>query len=106
MTRALITIQPDGTVEAVDAERVGGIDFLGETTKRRVSRIEPLRPVRRAVFRALRRAFGDEGRVAAWTRTWRGPWKATILATGEQHVALTREACVEWERASLEAPHG
>lgn len=46
---------------------------------RRASRVEPAALGRRLVFLALRKAFGDGGRVAAWTRTWRGPWRARMF---------------------------
>ena len=46
---------------------------------RRASRVEPADLLRRAIFLILRAACGDSGRVAAWTRTWQGPWRARML---------------------------
>lgn len=48
-------------------------------SRRRFSEIVPVNPFKRAWFRVLRLCFGERGRVAEWTRTWRGPWRLTIL---------------------------
>jgi hypothetical protein len=95
-----ITILPDGTVE-----------FLGECPldlplsnpiRRRVSVILPAHNWKRIAFKNLRTVFGEQGRVAAWTRTWTGPWTARILATGETYTAETRAQCIAWEIEQLQ----
>ncbi len=90
----------------------GEIQFLGDVCpvdlplvnpiRRRVSLIQPAHNVwKRIVFLLVRRCFGDRGRGAAWSRRWRGPWRATILATGQSAVFETREECVAWELTTI-----
>lgn len=55
---------------------------LGKSAMLRISHVEPVSPSRRRWFRLLRRLFGDEGRVAAWTRRWRGPWRVDFSPSG------------------------
>jgi hypothetical protein len=96
-----ITINPDGTVE-----------FLGDTCpvdlplsnpiKRRVSTIQPLNAWKRRAFLFLRYVCSDRGRVAAYTRTWSGPWTAVILATGQTYTAQSRADCIAWEIEQLQ----
>jgi len=45
----------------------------GETITRRASHVLPARFWKRLAFRVCR-ILGRTGRVAEWTRTWRGPW--------------------------------
>lgn len=70
---------------------------LGVVTRTRISHIVPLWFPKRAVFRLLRIMFGERGRVADWTRSWRGPWHASIVATGAWSVFEKRADCVAWE---------
>lgn len=70
---------------------------LGTVTTTRLSHIVPLFLPKRAVFRLLRLMFGERGRVADWTRSWRGPWHVSILATGAWSVFEKRADCVAWE---------
>ncbi|HXJ55423.1 MAG TPA: hypothetical protein VNU68_02050 [Verrucomicrobiae bacterium] len=98
-----ITILPDGTVE-----------FLGDTcpldlplanpVRRRVSTIQPTVWWKRTAFLFLRRVCGERGRVAAFTRRWKGPWKAVILATGQSAVFDSRQAAIDWEYQVLTGP--
>jgi hypothetical protein len=41
---------------------------------KRASHVEPLKLWQAYAFRLLRKAFGDEGRVANWTRDWKCQW--------------------------------
>ncbi len=70
---------------------------LGKAVRRRVSTIRPTRTWRLIVFLILRRVCGEQGRVAAWTRTWTGPWRCRILKTGETAVFETRAEAIGWE---------
>lgn len=74
---------------------------LGTVTKRRVSTITPMFAPKKQAFWLLRKLFGEEGRVAAWTRTWRTTWLVRILKTGEWSVFTRREDCVAWELEKL-----
>jgi hypothetical protein len=44
----------------------------------RASHVVPISRPKRWAFRLFRRLFGETGRVAAWTRTWRGPWRVDL----------------------------
>lgn len=98
-----ITILTDGQVQFLGD--VPPVDIpLGKIKRRRVSVIWPVNFWKRMAFLFLRRRFGDRGRVADWTRRWSGPWKATILATGDSYVAESRQACIDWELETLRGP--
>lgn len=75
---------------------------LGATRSYRASQILPVNPVKRLAFVALRAVFGERGRVAAWTRNWRGPWQSKILANGETYTHISRRVCIAWEHSKLE----
>ena len=83
------------------------IRLLGQVlTDERAGYVWPKHPVKRAAFRLLRRVFGDAGRVAAWTRRWRGPWVVVAAKTGRQigtiyfSHALAVESEVRWSLSS------
>lgn len=98
-----ITLLPDGTVEFLGDDP--GIDLpLANAVRRRVSTIRPVRFLKGLAFRILRTVFGDTGRAAAFTRKWKGPWRATILATGQSAVFLDRQAAIDWEYEVLTGP--
>jgi hypothetical protein len=75
--------------------------FPEPVTRTRASRIEPVSLVKRLCFRALRRLGGDRGRIAAWTRRWQGPWRATLLSTGATFTHPQRSECIRWEIQQL-----
>ena len=98
-----ITITPEGNVEFLGDTLP--IDLpLGKTVRRRVSVIRPLNVWKRIAFISLRLLCKDTGRAAAFTRTWRGPWRATILATGQSAVFENRQAAIDWEYEVLTGP--
>jgi len=98
-----ITILPDGTVQFLGDDP--GVDLeLDKVRTRRISTILPCTAAKRCAFRVIRWLFGDRGRAAAWTRRWSGPWKATILATGESAVFENRQAALDWEYQVLSGP--
>lgn len=95
-----LNFHPDGSVTTLNTPALP-LAELGTVSLTRYSRILPLHPVKRAAFQALRRLFGDQGRTAAWTRTWRGPWRAVILGTGAVFVSYDRAECLAWEKAQF-----
>ena len=97
---SLVVVGPDGCLRTLGGDNLP-LEGLGVVHKRRASHILPLNNPKRAVFRLLRRVFGEKGRVAAWTRTWRGPWEAHILATGERFVSWNRQSCLDWEHSTI-----
>ena len=54
---------------------------LGEVITRRASHVFPVNFWKRQAFRVLR-ILGDTGRIAAWSRTWRGPWLVDTSPVG------------------------
>lgn len=95
-----ITILPNGDVEFLGD--VPPVDLpLGQIRRRRVSRIVPTNPALRWAFFGLRLAFGERGRIAAWTRTWKCQWRCVILATGQSAVFEYRSEAIEWELETL-----
>lgn len=79
-------IKRDGTMAVITHAPADAPPVHGDiTTLARGGHVWPLHPLKRAAFRWLRRTFGDKGKVAAWTRIWRGPW-VVVLPGG--HVRL------------------
>lgn len=84
----------------------GGLLILGDDvlgvgrpiSTKRVSTIEPDHWLARLAFRGLRKAFGDRGMVAAWTRRWRLIWVASIPGHSGTWFSLNRQHCIDWER--------
>jgi hypothetical protein len=104
MKKLTIIAKPNGDIEFLGGGQHAGKLLhlpLGTMRKRRVSIIEPLWEPKRTLFRLLRHAFGDEGKVAAYTRTWRGPWKCRILATGAWSVFEYRSNALRWEEQQV-----
>jgi hypothetical protein len=103
MQLTILTHHGDGTATCL---ATGAIDTaaLGSVTRRRASHILPSAPWKRRAFCWLRRRFGDRGRIADWTRTWRGPWEVWLAKDegGRQKAEpdfthQDRAACLAWE---------
>jgi len=86
MESVVVSIDTEGTATYLVNEHTKGL-FPDAQEPRRATHIEPeLLPLRLA-FRALRKAFGDDGTVAAWTRSWTiGTWQADFTPIGESIV--------------------
>lgn len=94
----VVTHHGDGTASCLATGQVP-THALGAVTTRRASHIVPASPWKRWWFRRLRRWGGDRGRVASWTRRWRGPWQVR-LADAPDQVAFSdasRSSCIQWE---------
>lgn len=93
----------------ITIKQTGEVQWIGDAMpipvtiveRKRLSTIEPFDTVKRDAFRLLRFMFGEQGRVAAWTRKWRGLWLVTILETGEWSVFRKRANAVRWELEKL-----
>jgi hypothetical protein len=68
-----IVIDPTGKVTMVANSLVNPADFAS-LEKWRASHVLPWGRARRWWFVKLRKWFGETGRIADWTRNWRGPW--------------------------------
>lgn len=94
-----MNLKPDGRMEWIDGE-----PFIPvvNVRKHRLSHITPaFHPIKTPLFKLLRRLFGDEGRVAAWTRRWRCLWFVKMVRCGEWSVFRDRSNAVHWERQHL-----
>lgn len=98
--RHVLTFHRNATITTLDTRRLP-LSELGFVTKERASHIRPEGIGKRLAFIALRRIFGDDGCVAAWTRTWPGPWRCHIIGTDLIFVDEHRDVCLVWEHAEL-----
>lgn len=74
---------------------------VDEKSRYRFSRIEPVRFLPWLAFRFFRLLFGEEGGVAAWTRTWPCLWRGEIItgkSRGMTNVSTDRSMLVAWEQ--------
>jgi hypothetical protein len=97
-------------------KRTGMIEWLApppfkvpvkHQTKQRFSEIVPTDPIRCFAFRLLRFTFGEEGKVAAFTRRWLCIWTGRILIgphRGEEMTSPFRQAVLDWEKEKFCEP--
>ena len=77
-----VYIGADGTAECVyDPHLLPLVAKLGGQVER-ISHIEPTGWSQRWLFHRIRGCFGDDGRMAAWTRRWRCLWRVNFAPTG------------------------
>lgn len=93
----------DGKIRYLDD---GRSRFEGEKASedsRRVSHIVPVSWFLWLAFRLLRFAFGDKGRVAAWTRSWGCHWLLDLTPSGGARIKpfMSRAKAVEYEEKWL-----
>lgn len=81
-----LRIDPNGNViQAFHPNEPVDAGVIGRTIEEaRGGHVLPENPIRRAMFKALRRVFGGNSPVASWTRTWRGPWIVIKASDGER----------------------
>jgi hypothetical protein len=97
-TQYYMKIKSNGDLEFFPVPPPGLV--VTELKSQRYSEIVPEPMVQRLAFRILRQLFGDEGRVASWTRTWHCLWECRILrgpATGACKRNFSRPALLDWE---------
>lgn len=91
--RLVIRFRQDGTFEMVGEPIIPHV----VVSKRRISHILPVNPIKRVAFRMLRAFFSDSGKVASWTRRWSGPWEVVMIGSGQRFIHTSRAECVRWE---------
>lgn len=75
----LIVIRDGGKIEMImDGEVSTAIIGDSDKTIRRASHVEPINWLLRRVFHLLRGHFGEEGKVASWTRNWNCVWRVNM----------------------------
>jgi len=79
----VITVSDDGKARVIyhpkDWDKVKVfVDPCEVTAEGDGMTVEPLHWLPRLAFKALRKAFGRNGRVASWTRTWGCRWRGRM----------------------------
>ena len=69
-----ITINEDGSQTYLKTDSADVFLECGEVITRRASHVLPAAFWKRQAFRLLRALVLDTSRIAAWSRTWVGPW--------------------------------
>lgn len=79
----IIVIGRDGNARMAVTEDARPYLALSTSVEvKRASHVRPVDPVLKVVFKLLRRAFGDKGRVSDFTRGWRVDWEADMAPMG------------------------
>lgn len=84
MSRATLAVRiplRTNTIEFI-APELQPLTRLGHHTRERASHVLPVHLVPRLTFCALRKLFGESGRIAAWTRRWKCPWFVDLAPSG------------------------
>lgn len=99
-----IIITRNGDVRYLAVPGSECFETLGQTHHRRVSHILPKPRLKRWAFLALRWAFGDSGRVAAWRRSWQTTWTVRWAETPNkiEFEHISRRVCLRWEQEKVE----
>lgn len=77
-----IHISADGSARAIYNEALAAYAKKLGYTKSRASYVEPVNSCLRWCFHRLRKRFGDDGRVARWTRGWSCCWRVNMEILG------------------------
>lgn len=86
-------------------EWLGDIEFalpVGPVIRRRFSEIVPANRALLWLFRAIRKRFGDDGKMAAFTRQWPCLWRMEILmgpSKGFVQFGRNRSELIEVEKS-------
>ena len=99
-----VTIDESGDMVFLNSPEHDVFLELGETITRRASHITPRAFWSKLAFNALRMLVSDNSKIAAWTRTWSGPWQIDMRAVGGPVVNgewTTRQAAIDYEVAFL-----
>lgn len=78
----VVWIGPNGNIHFIDNPRFSTLKNEGRFAKRRASHVEPANRVLRWLFHVLRRWFGEDGAVAAFTRGWPCAWRVNLTPSG------------------------
>ena len=92
--KTFISLTKQGTMTSFEGDFP--LPLKGEKVKR-ISHVLPANPLKRAAFRILRFLFGDKGRIADWTRRWKGPWIVVINGI-EIGTFNNRQEAISYER--------
>lgn len=79
MEKIIITIE-DGVTRFLVNEQTAGL--VEDGVVRRASHVEPVNPILRGLFHALRSVFGEKGNLATFTRFWPCLWRVNLSPIG------------------------
>lgn len=77
MQSVTVSISQDGTVRFLDSEDTRAF-VSSEYLTKRASHVEPVDPILRNLFHALRARFGEKGLIAGFTRMWPCLWQVNL----------------------------
>lgn len=109
-----VRVSADGRVRALYNESLEAYAEKLGLKKVRASYVEPVNLLLRKAFHWLRKRFGDDGRVAAWTRTWPCRWQVDMSPIGGEIVTTddqgesfaSRRAAIDFEVGKIETLMG
>ena len=99
-----VTIDEDGNNVFLKTDATDCFLEQGEVITRRASHVLPVAFWKRQAFRLLRTLVPDTSRLAAWSRTWRGPWLVDTAPTAGvvlQGRWMSRQDAIDAEVAFL-----
>lgn len=94
-----VTIEDDGSLLFLKTDSADIFLELGDVVTRRASHVEPLHLGYRVVFHILR-MFGDDTKIAQWTRDWPVVWRVNLAPIGGEvlpEVFLDRKKAIDYE---------
>jgi hypothetical protein len=80
--KKVISVSAAGVVTFVKDDTFAGLEMRGDATVRRASHVMPVNPIKRILFRILRRSVRDTCPLAEWSRRWRGDWQVDLSPSG------------------------
>ena len=78
----VIRIDSNGNIYFIDKPEFSSLKNEGKFVTQRASHVEPANRVLRWLFHVLRRWFGENGAVAAFTRRWPCAWRVNLTPSG------------------------
>ena len=82
MKTVTVDIMENGEIRFIEKPGTETLSDLGESTRRRISRVEPKNPLARLAFYTIRRIASDGSAPSNWTRTWGCIWRVRMLKSG------------------------
>jgi hypothetical protein len=77
-----VTIDENGDLLYLKSDLADVLLECGEVVQRRASHVEPASRDLRILFHTLRFIFGEQGRIADWTRKWVCLWRVNTAPVG------------------------
>ena len=79
----LLVIDTAGNIKTLDSDEAKPFIEMGErVSRKRASHVEPVNWILRIIFRFIRWATGETGKVSDFTRQWRVQWRVDLSPSG------------------------